>query len=251
MAFEINYVAKALLVLSILVAIQVAFELVRSLYRGIAQRQVWPVLRDRFLVRRTFIKVVLCGGLFVSVPFAAILNYFAQERIGLPAPDFSAVTLDGSTITLSEHRGKYVLLDFWATWCEPCVEDIPDVLALHQKFEEDLVIIGVSDDHDRQKVTEFVRQHGMSWIQVLDLLDNDSKLESMYDVSYRPRYVLIDREGNVTRAGMLSPKMLSKNGLERMWLEDVAFNLYRILPIAAADSTRPTSPKSVHLRITL
>ena len=245
MAFEINYVAKALLVLSILVAIQVAFELVRSLYRGVAQRQVWPVLRDRFLVRRTFVKVVLCGGLFVSAPFAALLNYFAQERIGLPAPDFSAVTLDGLTITLSEHRGKYVLLDFWHTRCGPCIEDIPDLLALHQKFAEDLVIIGVSDDQDRREVAEFVRQHGMPWIQVLDRLDNSSKVRHMYDVSAWPSYVLIDREGNVTRAGMISPKILSKNGLERMWLEDVVFNLYRILPIAAADSTRSTSPKRI------
>ena len=67
----------------------------------------------------------------------------------------------------------------------------------------------------------------------------------MYDVSFRPRYVLIDREGNVTRAGMISPKILSRNGLERTWLEDVALNLYRILPTAAADSTRTTSPKRI------
>ena len=61
-----KYVIAALLVLSVLVAIQIAFGLVRSLYHGIAQRQVWPILRDRFLVRRTFVKVVLCGGLCAS-----------------------------------------------------------------------------------------------------------------------------------------------------------------------------------------
>lgn len=229
-----DHIIPILLVLTVLVAVQVAFELVRSLYRGIAQRQVWPILRDRFLVRRTFVKIVLCGGLYFCVPFMILLKDLAQEtrvRTGLPAPDFSAVTLDGSTITLSEYRGKYVLLDFWHTRCGPCIEDIPDLIALHQKFEEDLVLIGVSNDQDRRAVTELVRQHGMPWIQVIDPLDNCSKVRHMYDVSSWPSYVLVDREGNVVR---------TNNGydrLERVWLEDVALNLYRILPLAATDAT--------------
>ena len=237
-----DHIIPILLVLTALVAVQVAFELVRSLYRGIAQRQVWPILRDRFLVRRTFVKIVLCGGLYFSVPFVILLKDLAQEtrvRTGLPAPDFSAVTRDGSTITLSEHRGKYVLLDFWHTRYGPCIEDTPDLLALHQKFAEDLVIIGVSNDQDRREVTEFVRQHGMPWIQVLDLLDNDSKVRDMYDVSSWPSYVLVDREGNVVRTNKPHYR------LERVWLEDVALNLYRILPIESAASTRSTSPKRI------
>ena len=227
-----KYVIFALLILSVLVAIQVAFELVRSLYRGIAQRQVWPILRDRFLVRRTLVKVVLCAGAFYAVPLG---RFEVDQSLGLPAPDFSVVTLDGSTITLSEYRGKYVLLDFWYTRCGPCIEEIPDLIALHQKFEEDLVIIGVSNDQDRREVAEFVRQHGMPWIQVLDRLDNRSRVGYMYDVQSWPRYVLVDREGNVARAG----RMLPKYDLERTWLEDVALKLYRILP------TEPANPAEV------
>ena len=228
-----------LLVLTVLVAVQVAFGLVRSLYRGIAQRQVWPILRDRFLVRWTFVKVVLCGGLyFVCVPFVILLKELAQEtrvRTGLPAPDFSAVILDGSAITLSEYRGKYVLLDFWYTRCGPCIRDIPDLLELQQKFEEDLVIIGVNNDLDRREVAEFVRQHEMPWIQVLDRLDNRSKVRHMYDVSAWPSYVLVDREGNVVRTNKTHDR------LERVWLEDVALKLYRILPIAVANPAEVSS----------
>ena len=227
-----KYVIAALLVLSVLVAIQIAFGLVRSLYHGIAQRQVWPILRDRFLVRRTFVKVVLCAGAFYAVPLG---RFEVDQSLGLPAPDFSVVTLDSSTITLSEYRGKYVLLDFWHTRCGPCIEEIPDLIALQQKFEEDLVIIGVSNDVDRREVAEFVRQHGMPWIQVLDRLDNRSRVRYMYDVQSWPKYVLVDREGNVARAG----RMLPKYDLERTWLEDVALKLYRILP------TEPANPAAV------
>lgn len=234
-----DHIIPMLLVLTVLVAVQVAFGLVRSLYRGIAQRQVWPILRDRFLVRWTFVKVVLCGGLyFVCVPFVILLKELAQEtrvRTGLPAPDFSAVTLDGSTITLSEYRGKYVLLDFWHTRCGPCIRDIPDLLELHQKFEEDLVIIGVNNDLDRREVAEFVRQHEMPWIQVLDRLDNRSNVRHMYDLSSWPSYVLVDREGNVVRTNKTHDR------LERVWLEDVALKLYRILPIAAANPAEVSS----------
>jgi len=98
-------------------------------------------------------------------------------KVGDVAPDFNVKTLDENPIKLSDFRGKYVLLDFWATWCGPCIAEMPNLKATHDAFGkgERLVMISLSLDSDRERPKRFVRTKGIAWIQVfLDVGSKDS-----------------------------------------------------------------------------
>lgn len=86
-----------------------------------------------------------------------------EEWVGVPAPDFTVTTLDGASVTLSKLKGRRVVLDFWATWCPPCVKGIPHFIALHDEIPGDqLVIIGISDE-DEDTLKPFAQKKGMNY----------------------------------------------------------------------------------------
>ena len=112
------------------------------------------------------------------------------------APDFSFTSLSGEQIALEGLRGKVVVLDFWATWCPPCVDSVPSLRNLHKKFAKDgsFVLIGISSDGDQDVWREFTTKNKMIWPQYLD---SDRRLMRAYRVSAFPTYVVIDHEGIV------------------------------------------------------
>jgi peroxiredoxin len=89
--------------------------------------------------------------------------------VGKSVPDLTLTPTDGTVYKLSELRGRYVFLDFWATWCGPCVREVPNVKSLHAatKGRADFVLIGVSLDQDRDAFRKFVDEKGMNWPQVV------------------------------------------------------------------------------------
>jgi peroxiredoxin len=112
------------------------------------------------------------------------------------APDFSFTSLDGEYIALEDLRGKVVLLDFWGTWCPPCVESIPDLRMLHKKYskEPSFVLIGISSDSDDEVWREFTAKNKMIWLQYRD---KDRRIQRAFGVRAFPTYVVIDHEGIV------------------------------------------------------
>lgn len=110
------------------------------------------------------------------------------------APDFSITTADGEHITLEDLRGKVVVLDFWGTWCPPCVESIPALRALNKKFskEPSFVLIGVSTDAEEETWREFTAKEKMIWPQYWD---RDRRVVRAFSVRAFPTYVVIDHEG--------------------------------------------------------
>lgn len=118
------------------------------------------------------------------------------------APDFSFTSLSGEKVSLEDLRGKVVLLDFWATWCGPCVDSVPDLRNLHKKYAKDpsFVLIGVSADRDDQVWREFTADNKMVWTQYRD---KDRRILRVFDIRAFPTYVIIDHEGIVRyRSGM-------------------------------------------------
>lgn len=113
------------------------------------------------------------------------------------APGFTVQDIDGNELSLPDLTGKYVLLDFWSTGCGPCIKDTPLLKAVHERFADDLIIIGISDDPEREPVERCVARNQVRWIQVLDRTDNDRQLKRLYNVSGWPKYYLIDREGRI------------------------------------------------------
>jgi peroxiredoxin len=110
------------------------------------------------------------------------------------APDFSITTADGEYISLEDLRGKVVLLDFWGTWCPPCVESVPALRDLQKRFakEPQFKMISVSNDGDEPKWRGFIEKNQMTWTQYLD---RDRHVVRAFDVRAYPTYILIDAEG--------------------------------------------------------
>jgi peroxiredoxin len=122
----------------------------------------------------------------------------ARENIGLgkPIPDFTVTLLTGESLTLSDLRGKVVLVDFWSTNCAPCVKEIPAIKNVYTQYHlQGFEIIGISLDVDLEKLTAFVRENDMQWPIVCSgksLLDETVQL---YNVNAQPSLWLVDREG--------------------------------------------------------
>lgn len=113
-----------------------------------------------------------------------------------PAPDFVMKTLDGKEIRLADYKGKYILLNFWATWCGPCKIEMPSLETLHTKFKSrNLAVVAVSNDIFGAKVVKpFVKAHKMSFTVSLD---QDLKVSTQYGVVGLPTTILIDPRGIV------------------------------------------------------
>src|SRR5208282_3742633 len=88
-------------------------------------------------------------------------------RIGNPAPDFTITDLQ-HTVTLEQFRGKPVILNFWATWCPPCIEEMPSLVQLHKELGNKVAIIAVSEDADEAAYKQFVRDHNVDLLTVRD-----------------------------------------------------------------------------------
>jgi thiol-disulfide isomerase/thioredoxin len=120
-----------------------------------------------------------------------------------------AESAGGTAVRLSDLRGKVVLLDFWATWCAPCVKDVPRLKALVESLadEEAFAVIGVSLDRDRGALDAFVRKHDLRWPQAFDGSGWDNAVANAYRVQAIPHVVLVDRQGRVARRGVRGPDL--------------------------------------------
>jgi thiol-disulfide isomerase/thioredoxin len=127
-------------------------------------------------------------------------------EVGSILPEYSAMWLDGSKFDLETRRDKVVLLNVWATWCGPCVYEIPELQALHDKYAaRKFEVIGVSvDESGVEPVQQFVKEHKMKYPVALDPAGN---LANMLQTSVLPTTVLLDREGKIVwkRLGAIMP----------------------------------------------
>ena len=119
--------------------------------------------------------------------------------VGQVLPDFSAaVDLDGTPISLTDYRGKVVLLDFWAVCCGPCLGEIPGIKAVYEKYHaKGFDVIGVSLDEDAAVLREFIKEKEIPWRQILDDEGFRGTFAKQYGVRSIPAPFLIDREGKV------------------------------------------------------
>ena len=109
------------------------------------------------------------------------------------APDFSFTTLEGEFMSSEDLRGKVVLVDFWATWCAPCVHATPGLARIQRKYKDDpFLIIGVSADRDQTPWKAFIEQHRLAWTHYYD---DKRMMSSRFAVNGFPTYILIDHEG--------------------------------------------------------
>ena len=127
-----------------------------------------------------------------------------REPIATPA--FTVTALDGRSMSSADWRGKVVLVNFWATWCPPCRAEIPDLIALQEKYREHLVIVGIAEDEGSVDVVKrFVAEHKINY----PIIMSTPELRKIFpEVMALPTTFVLDREGNLAQknVGMLNAK---------------------------------------------
>lgn len=118
--------------------------------------------------------------------------------IGKPTPDWQAVTLKNNKISSESLKGKYVLLNFWGSWCGPCIQEIPLLKKLYVRYQDqNFEIIGFAYE-SQQSLSKAIKKYQLSWPQVLD---DESNYSSMFLVRGYPTHYLVGPKGNVIEMG--------------------------------------------------
>lgn len=119
---------------------------------------------------------------------------FGRVGRGQRAPDFSLPSLSGGKMELAHLRGRVVLVDFWAQWCEPCKRELPELEKLHRKYAQKVVVLGISIDKQRENAARMVRQLGLTFPV---LFDPAGTVAAVYDLPKMPSSYVVDARGVV------------------------------------------------------
>jgi cytochrome c biogenesis protein CcmG, thiol:disulfide interchange protein DsbE len=143
-------------------------------------------------VRRLFILAMLCVSLLATGCYSGS----RPPHVGNPARDFTVQDSD-RTVSLNQFRGKIVVLNFWATWCPPCVEELPSLMSMQDRMRaQGIVVLGVSIDVDENAYHRFLKDRGVNFLTVRD---PQEKVSTMYGTSGWPETYIIDRQGVLRR----------------------------------------------------
>ncbi len=141
-------------------------------------------------ILRPLVRAVLGAALAIGPTLSAQ----AIAPSGL-APDFTLRATDGQNLRLQEQRGQVVLVNFWATWCGPCKQEMPHLNRLYEKYRASgFVLLAVNIDEDPRLAVGTAQRMGLKFPV---LLDGDKKVSKLYDLSSMPSTVMIDRDGRV------------------------------------------------------
>jgi len=134
-----------------------------------------------------------------------------KNPIGKPLADFSQADTSGTQVTLSSLRGKYVLVDFWASWCRPCRMENPNVVNVYTRFKDkNFTVLGVSLDQAKPAWLDAIKMDGLTWTHVSDLKGWGNEVAHQFEIQSIPQNFLLDPQGNVIAKNLRGPALESK-----------------------------------------
>lgn len=140
-----------------------------------------------------------------------IIERLENVQIGKVAPDFTLPDTEGKPVSLKDFRGKYVLLDFWASWCPPCRRENPNVVKAYNNYKDkNFTIIGISLDRDKEKWLKGIENDNLTWTHLSDLKYWDSEIPALYAVRGIPANVLLDPDGVIVAKNITGEELHEK-----------------------------------------
>lgn len=132
---------------------------------------------------------------------------------GVALPDFNEKGLTGEPLSIAKYKGKIVLVNFWATWCSPCMDALPNIIDAYKKYhDKGLEIIGINLDKDADELKKFLEEKGMTWQQFFDGQGWENKLVLKYGVTSLPMSYLLDREGKIIAKRLTAETLAAELG---------------------------------------
>lgn len=130
--------------------------------------------------------------------FKARMQIFKTVQVGQIAPDFTTYTPDGEKVSLADFKGKYTLLEFWASWCEPCRAENPYIVAAYNKYKDkNFTVFGISIDKDKEAWKNAIQQDGLTWTNGGDGYGFEGPIAKLYMLESTPTSYLLDPSGKI------------------------------------------------------
>ncbi|MCE7934920.1 MAG: TlpA family protein disulfide reductase [Chlorobi bacterium CHB2] len=179
-----------------------------SLMSGFFSSPLFTISTSPMIALRNLNRMLL--ALALGVAFAACADnavttdpiIAVRPELGKPAPDFTLKDQNGATVKLSQFKGKVVVLDFWATWCAPCIASIPEFKDLWSKYRsDDFVLFSISADFGEKEWKEYIAAENMDWVHGFDPGESTGPL-SVYAIEYIPDTWIIDKNGIAIAHGL-------------------------------------------------
>jgi peroxiredoxin len=165
------------------------------------------------LLAEQIIQIIADAG--KNIPRIAALKKFLADiertAVGSQAIDFEMMSRDGQLIKLSDYKGKVIMLDFWASWCAPCIKEFPDLKEIYNQFREnEFEIIGFSIDKDKKAWENMLDKHKLPWPQVVELNGAAGITPKDYGIIFIPTVYLIDTEGKIAGTNLHGNRLTDK-----------------------------------------
>jgi peroxiredoxin len=143
----------------------------------------------------------------LSKPVATV----APIEIGTIAPDFSAPNPDGKVVSLKESKGKVTIIDFWASWCKPCRQENPNMVALYKEFHpKGLNIVSISLDEKAEEWKKAIANDKLTWTNISNLKDFEDPIAVQYAIKLIPSTIIIDASGKVIAKDLRGAELKAK-----------------------------------------